>query len=303
MRNLWMFIAEHYKDEPAVAGYNLLNEPNAPDLGYLNVLYRDWTDAIRKIDKRHIIFIEGNVYSTVFEGLDEPFDSRTVYSSHNYSTATHKARIYPGTVGKEYADKGWLEQSFKRTNKWILDRNVPGWVGEFGAIYDCGTQNPSSSDLARLSALKDQLDIFNAHDHHWTIWTYKDVDVMGLVAPKAECEYMRRIKPFLSIKADLGIDSWTSRSLGSLVSETNAIVDRLASRIHDYSLDFDKLKNRLSGVGVYALIAGALSPVFANLFTGMSVNDIAAMMKEAFHFSHCAKRSYLNETLAKALKA
>jgi endoglucanase len=303
MRDLWVFIAGHYKNEPAVAGYNLLNEPNAPDISHLNTLYKEWTAAIRKIDAKHIIFIEGNVYSTTFDGLDEPFDEQTVYSSHNYSIATHKSRAYPGPVGNQYADKAWFEQGFLRQNKWILERNVPGWVGEFGAIYDNGALNPSCADLSRARALADQLDVINKNNHHWTIWTYKDVDIMGLVAPAKDSVYMKRIKPFLTIKSELGLDAWTCRNSGKLVADTNAIVDRLASYIPDYSLDLDKMKNRLAGVGVYALIAGALAPLFASGFQEMSVSEIEAMMAEAFRFGNCTKRTYLNEILAKACKA
>ena len=114
---LWLYIAEHYKNEPWVAGYNLINEPTAPNMKILNRLYKEWVRAIREKDKLHIIFIEGNMYSTIFEGLDEPFDNNLVYSSHNYTIATRMARKYPGYVGDLYIDKnGWKRLFLKQIN-------------------------------------------------------------------------------------------------------------------------------------------------------------------------------------------
>ncbi|MCL6572044.1 MAG: glycoside hydrolase family 5 protein [Bacillus sp. (in: Bacteria)] len=154
VKNLWTYIANYYKNEPKVAGYNLLNEPNAPNIEILNRLYREWVEAIRTVDRKHIIFLEGNRYSQVFDGLDEPFDDNIVYSSHNYTIVTHNARRYPGEVGNIYADPNWMEKIFLERNSWILNRNLPGWVGEFGALFDGLVNAPSNADHARLNALR-----------------------------------------------------------------------------------------------------------------------------------------------------
>ena len=59
---LWKKIAEKYSNEPWVAGYDLLNEPNwdLPGDTALKNLYKDITDSIRSVDTKHILFIEGN---------------------------------------------------------------------------------------------------------------------------------------------------------------------------------------------------------------------------------------------------
>ena len=38
---LWKHIAQHYKDEPVIAGYDLINEPEAPDLHVLRDFYEE----------------------------------------------------------------------------------------------------------------------------------------------------------------------------------------------------------------------------------------------------------------------
>ena len=64
--NLWVAIARRYKDEPAVAGHDLLNEPLPARTGAaakykarLEPLYKRLTKAIRKVDTKHMVILEG----------------------------------------------------------------------------------------------------------------------------------------------------------------------------------------------------------------------------------------------------
>ncbi len=304
VRGLWELIADRYRDEPVVAGYNLLNEPNAPTAEPINRAYRDWVAAVRRIDKQHIIFLEGNDYSRAFSGLGEPFDSHLVYSPHNYLEATHKAEAYPGDLDGVFLDKKILEKKVLEQNGWILDQKRPCWVGEFGAIYDGGlATTPTAADQSRLAALSDELDIFKSRHMHWTIWTYKDIDVMGLVAPPVECEYLRRIRPVTELKHQLGIDAWTARGRSPLTKELNGFVEKLETHLNGTDLNLPAFAQRLRHVGFFAMTAGFLSPLFARCFKGMTSGQIEDMMREAFSFKTCRQRTYLNELLQKAMRA
>lgn len=61
---LWTQIAAHYKDEPAVAAYDLLNRPLnriaqwEESLDTLHKFYRRLLKAIRNVDEKHIIILE-----------------------------------------------------------------------------------------------------------------------------------------------------------------------------------------------------------------------------------------------------
>jgi len=300
--NLWLHIAERYKDEPAVAGYNLLNEPTAPTIGHLNRLYREWIPAIRQVDRRHIFFIDGNNYSRDFEGMEPPADDNVVICSHNYTIPTHRARTYPGRVDGVWADRAYMEQEFRRVNRWILERNLPCLVGEFGALFDGGAASPTNADLARLAALRDQLSVFHEYEQHWTIWTYKDVDVQGLVVPRAESEYMRRIRPILEAKRRLGTDAWTSREGGLLMTWAGHVLDLMVAELNEFSLDMAALRKALGLKAVYGLLAGSLAPVYASLFQDMTAEQIRAMHHEAFAFENCVRREYLIDVLREALQ-
>jgi hypothetical protein len=305
IKNLWVYIADHYKDESQVAGYDLLNEPNAPNMEILNRVYREWTSAIRTVDKRHIIFIEGNRYAQIFEGLDEPFDDNLAYSSHNYITAAYMGRRYPGYSSDVYVDKGWIEKSFLERNKWILEHKRPSWVGEFGALFDGPIDSPTDADKARLMILRDQLEVFNKYEQHWTIWPYKDIGLEGIMAPVSSCEYMKRIKPIVRVKKKLGCDLAVSRGYGLLSVEGDRIMKLIAQAIieetGEYSLDYESLLKQREHT-ILEILGNGLAPLYALQFADMTEKEIVKMHYEAFEFSNCVKRSELVEVLKNAMK-
>jgi endoglucanase len=83
----WQRIANHYKDDPAILGYDLLNEPLLWS-GYLDMEpliepeYRRLTEAIRKVDTHHMIILQPPLGR--FSAFGKPFDNNTAYSFHSY---------------------------------------------------------------------------------------------------------------------------------------------------------------------------------------------------------------------------
>ncbi|MGE5796506.1 MAG: glycoside hydrolase family 5 protein [Ignavibacteria bacterium] len=138
--NLWGKLAERYKDESILAGYDLLNEPIAHyfDSVKLNPnlepLYKDITKGIRKSDVNHLIFLGGAQWNSNFNIFGPPFDSKLVYTFHKYWTEPDQSVI------QEYIDfrdkynvPVWLGESGENKNEWIaefrntLEKNEIGW--------------------------------------------------------------------------------------------------------------------------------------------------------------------------------
>jgi endoglucanase len=89
--DLWVKIASRYKDEPTVAAYDLLNEPLPERTGAaakykseLEPLYRRITQAIREIDKRHMITLEGADWANDWSVFSTRFDDNLFYQFHYY---------------------------------------------------------------------------------------------------------------------------------------------------------------------------------------------------------------------------
>jgi endoglucanase len=310
---LWREIARRYRRSEAVAGYNLMNEPvsGAPsgrftakyrtDWKAINSLYRRAVDSIREVDPDHIIFLEGDYFSVNFEKLDPPFDPNLVYSSHNYSPSSVLPGKYPGSFDGKTWNKRRQADVFRRHQgtRFTRENRVPLWVGEFGAVMTGGRSDAPH----RLRSLEDQLSIFEEHQAHWTIWTYKDVGVMGLTEVDPHSEYMRLIRPVLRAKKTLGTDGWLEK--GPPKTALQKTVDRLASlaerEIRDPDIDHPSNRLFLSQAMQAVYFAGLMQPAFAKRFRKLTESQIDKVM-QSFAFRNCRVRKDLVEVLSRFWK-
>lgn len=153
---LWKKLAERYVDEPTVAGYDLINETNWNMSGNtpLRDLLYELTDSIRKVDTRHIIFVEGNWFANDFTGLTPPWDNNLVYAPHKYWSTNDQNSI-----------------------QWVLNireqYDVPLYFGETGE-----NSNVWFRDAARL---------FEDHNIGWAWWPMKKIESIAgpLSVPKS----------------------------------------------------------------------------------------------------------------------
>lgn len=118
---LWEKFAERYKDRAVVAGYELLNEPLSIGRwdSYLPELIRFYQDTIariRKIDTRHMIFLQGHRFGSRWDGLCPEMDP----GYNNWVLTMHMYESHPdlGSVGPMLEAREQL--------------NVPVWLGETG---------------------------------------------------------------------------------------------------------------------------------------------------------------------------
>jgi len=138
---IWRRLAAHYRDEPAVLGYDLLNEPipHFPKLAPLNSslepLYRKLSAEIRNVDVHHILFLGGAQWDTNFSVFGKPFDSNVAYTFHKYWTAPDESVIRPYLDFRDQYDVPiWMGESGENTDEWIsqfvgtLEKNNIGWA-------------------------------------------------------------------------------------------------------------------------------------------------------------------------------
>jgi endoglucanase len=150
--DLWYKIAERYKDQKCIAGYDLLNEPLLKRYPYvdrtlLRKIYIQITDTIRSIDKSGIVFIEGDDWAQTFEILEPlDWDSHMVIAFHSY----------PPT-----SDRESLKYWDGLRNKY----NIPLWHGE------TGEQWPPYQINAKTTTFLDSVNV------GWAWWTHKKMEM------------------------------------------------------------------------------------------------------------------------------
>ncbi|MGN0048365.1 MAG: glycoside hydrolase family 5 protein [Bacteroides sp.] len=99
--DIWQRIADHYKEEPVILGYELLNEPIAPYFpnmeemnAKLEPLYKEAVKAIRQVDTNHIILIGGAQWNSNFKPFtDGQYDDKITYTCHRYGGDATKEAI------------------------------------------------------------------------------------------------------------------------------------------------------------------------------------------------------------------
>jgi hypothetical protein len=166
---LWKKLAERYKDSPWIGGYDLINEPNINFTGKnpngtdemsnapLWKLQKDITAAIREVDKKHIIFIEGNGWGNNYNGLPAIWDNNMAFSFHKYWN---------------YNDDQTLRFALDLREKY----NIPIWLGETG--------ENSNVWFTELIQLLDQ------HNIGYAFWPMKKIDnIAGITNIKITPEY------------------------------------------------------------------------------------------------------------------
>lgn len=176
---LWGQIAQHYKDQPWVAAYDIVNEPAlVSDAAVFNEFYRKVVAEIRQYDERHIIFIEGNAFTTDFSMLDPIDDPQVAYEFHFYPFVDEPAvltremnrqrrqEIFADAFGKLLA----IRDKYKR----------PVWCGELGLVLE------QENIEFQVEIIEDMLELCEKNNVSWALWTYKDAATMGIVYPRAD---------------------------------------------------------------------------------------------------------------------
>jgi len=182
---LWQKLAERYKNEPYIGGYDILNETNwgfddpkdphglqeQKNIPLRNLFVRI-TNAIRKEDKNHIIFLEGNGFANNYNGMFPLWDNNLVISFHKYGNFATKETIQKYL---DYRDKYnvplWLGESGENSNTWftnnikLVEDNDIGWswwqLKKMGINQPLEIKEPKDYDLF-VQYCKDSLQLDSA---------------------------------------------------------------------------------------------------------------------------------------------
>lgn len=127
--DIWKRIADHYKNEPVILGYDLLNEPIAThfeeDREMLNAqlepLYMKAVEAIRQVDTNHIVLLGGAQWNSNFAVFtDSKFDDNIMYTCHRYWCDTMQANIQDFVDFRDSVNLPiYMGETGENTNEWI----------------------------------------------------------------------------------------------------------------------------------------------------------------------------------------
>ncbi|MDB5031848.1 cellulase family glycosylhydrolase [Mucilaginibacter sp.] len=196
---LWKKLAQRYANEPAIGGYDIINEPNwgfesADDKRGtsetknepLRKLMMDITTAIREVDKNHIVIVEGNGFGNNYRGIFPLWDNNMVVSFHKYGNFNNVKAI----------------QSFLILSE---QYNVPLWLGESG----------ENSDTWFTEAIK----LAESNNIGWAWWQLKKMAIANPLEIKVPVGYQKLV------------DYWGGKAAKPSQGEATATLDELLENI------------------------------------------------------------------------
>lgn len=172
---LWIRLATHFRGNPIVAGYDILNEPlcrfdERPKPGekysvavqekaaLLDVLYR----AVRRADPDHIVFVPAFTASPVAPG-EQPsgFDGITPPEVHGWTNVVYQTHHYDMEHARDHdAQERMVTGALADIHRHQAAWHTPMYAGEY-CLYDF--PDVWAKWMAGLNALHVS----------WTNWTYK----------------------------------------------------------------------------------------------------------------------------------
>jgi endoglucanase len=286
---LWEALADRYRQEAAVAGYNLMNEPVASptQLPWLHQYYRRATEAIRAVDPDHILFLDGNWYAQRCEDLEPPFDDNTVYGYHFYPEPMIETGQYPARIGGVTYDRAWLEGILTGRASFMQRYRVPTWAGEFGVVF-----TGQVTDEAGLRVVADMLGIMREAGQHWTMWHYKDIGPMGVVTLDPASEWMERTKTVRALKSELRCDSWIERHPTELGQRLDGLISMVRRAAGAGPGEWPNFSENMYTAVCHETISPMMLPAYAEQFRDMGEGEIDRMM-QSFALENCTPRQGL----------
>ena len=184
---LWRAIAKRYAGNPAILGYDILNEPIAPyhDTATLNPrlepFYKEVTMAIREVDPGRVVILAGGQWSSSFEMFGPPFTDNLAYTYHSFWASTKRDSI---------------QRHLNFANRY----DVPLFLGETGELTDEWN--------ARFRKLHE------THGIGWSFWTYKNLDTQSTIVSIPRPDGWSEIVAFADGKRDKPDAAVIDRAIG-----------------------------------------------------------------------------------------
>ena len=157
---IWSNVAAHFSGNPAVCGYDLMNEPiGAPSQAALWAAYNSLYQTVRAADPNHIIVMEGAWSGTGTGGqqLNWQWDVLPPPAQFGWTNVVYSMHAYPGGSDTPANEVNKQVSDFNSHQSW----NVPCLIGEFN------WEDNTASDW-QYGTLQ-----FNANNMNWSDWSYK----------------------------------------------------------------------------------------------------------------------------------
>ena len=178
----WVILAARFRGNQTIVGYDLINEPIAPNQGVWTTFATRIATAIRAVDPEHVIIHEpspGGLPSAFADAVKLPF-SNVVYSVHAYlpyeishqgingaGNTTRYDYPLPSSSALGTVDRAWLSSQLNDVRTFVAANDVPIYVGEFSCVR-------WAPNAAADTFIGDSISIYEAEGWAWTYHSWRE---------------------------------------------------------------------------------------------------------------------------------
>lgn len=231
-------VAERFATLPAVAGYDLMNEPNAftdEEMSGLSAMYGEALEEIRAAEQRaggfhHLVLFEpSSLWVPLAEGPPDyfPYDSNVVYAPHIYTGGVNNSTL--------------TEENFQTArDEAALFGGAPVLTGEWGA--DPRRAEPGGDDyFLQHQALQDQYHFGSA------LWTWRE----SCGDPHKAGDYRAGRVPYVwgEFEVDCTSNEVTGTRTDVILQLTRPVLRAAPGRLQEFSYEHDSGRFEASASG------------------------------------------------------
>jgi hypothetical protein len=228
---LWREIARRYHDEPTILAYEVLNEPDTASprqVASLNALHLRCIRAIREVDQRHIIVVNGDKHATDLRALDsatfaDPQVLAAFHFYHQYTPPLRNIATFPGVHDGQTIDADFVIHRTGLTERSDRERIArPEFLDEFGFHYG------SPAVEAQRKIIETIIRWCERDNVNWNLWHWKDVRGMGLWHMREGTPWLKWLENVgarrLQQESDAAVKAYLAQVDGFLPLESKARV-------------------------------------------------------------------------------
>lgn len=270
--DVWRKLATEFKDFTNIYGYDIMNEPYGLQEGVWKEYAQAAIDAIREVDMKNAIVIEGESYASASKWPSLSDDLKTlkdpannlIFQAHCYFDATSEGLYKKGTFDLEVAKETQHIDRLRPFVEWLKENGLRGIVGEFGV----------PRDDARWLMMLDETCKYLLENGVWgTYWVGGEgyasdhVSVQPLADFTEERAQMRVLKQYFGGAAeDTGIDNVRINAFQELFVYPNPVASTLSVQA----------KNTMQAIRIFSITGREVKTLVLNSSSAdVDLSDLA----------------------------
>ncbi|KAK9235050.1 glycoside hydrolase superfamily [Lipomyces kononenkoae] len=291
-------LCARYRSNPWVAGYDPLNEP-ADSEGYrIAAFYDRLVPTIREVDPHHILFLEGNGFGTDFTAFDSLYEN-TAWSIHDYCFYAFPHGGIGTYQGRKEQDE-FIRQQYQRRIAFMRKHNVPIWIGEFGMMYEREDDNPNweAVNQERYNMLSKQMAMYDSEGIAWCIWSYKDINIMGMIHTSPSAAWYRLLHPMIAKKKALDADcAYGDAHLEDVFGPLHRwFGENVPEKYRNKYPPQISMRQQVTRATRDFVLSDYMVPEFADYFRDKTLDELDELAA-SWKFENCVQRYKLNEVM------